>query len=308
MHRQTILLATLCGLLLAAPALGQVALPSIERNAPEWDSHLAATARYQKDAGIGAGGRFETLQFEALAWAEGPLTDNIQFNLLASYAHTHFDFTCGSPGACFGANPWQDVHRLDLAPGASLLLTPAIRLRVNFPIRWNAEAESNESAITAGAVVQLQWRMSSTFIVGLGVGARSELGEETSVYPALSLDWKMAPEFRLQTRGGPYRGGELALIWSPSDVFQGVLSAGYQRQRFRLAGSSGADSNGFAESTSIPLLVAIELRFSSRLKIVAEGGMAVSGELSVENAQGIPLEKSDFDSAGLLRGYATFSF
>merc|ERR1711925_9331 len=86
MHRQTILLATLCGLLLAAPALGQVALPSIERNAPEWDSNLAATARYQKDAGIAAGGRFETLEFEALAWAEGPLTDNIQFNLLASYA------------------------------------------------------------------------------------------------------------------------------------------------------------------------------------------------------------------------------
>ena len=131
--------------------------------------------------------------------------------------------------------------------------------------------------------------------------------EDTRVYPAISLDWKMTSNLRLRTRGGPYQGGEIALIWSPSDFFQGVLSAGYERQRFRLA-NSGPNPDGIGETTSVPLLVGLELGFTSRLKIVAEGGMAVSGELRIEDGQGGLLRSSAYDSAGVLRGYFRYAF
>ena len=296
-----------------APAFAQIALPSVERDAPEWDGDIGGAVRYQKGTSIDAGGNFETLQYEVAAWSEGPLTQSIQIGFDAAYTHTGFDFGatsgagCTDSAACFSTGPWQDVHRLDLAPHASLLLTPAIRIRFSVPIRWNAANRAEGEAITAGAVAQLQWDLSSTFSAGLGIGIRSALGEESNVYPAVSLDWKMGEELRLQTRGGPYQGGEVALVWSPSDTFHGVLSAGYERQRFRLA-TGGANPNGIAEITSIPLLAALELRFSSRLRIVAEGGLAVSGEMRIEDAQGNPLAKSGFESAGLLRGYATLTF
>ncbi|MDE0884044.1 MAG: hypothetical protein OSB70_00785 [Myxococcota bacterium] len=295
------------------PALAQIAFPSVERDAPQWNAKVGGAARYQMATAIDTGGNFETLQYTIAAWAEGPLTESIQLGFDASYSHTAFEFgagsgaACADPAACFSPSAWQDVHRLDLSPQASLLLTPAIRLRFMVPIRWNAANQAEAGAITAGAVAVLQWKLSSTLTAGLGIGIRSALGEDSNVYPAISLDWKIGSELRLQTRGGPYQGGEVALVWSPSETFQGVLTAGYQRQRFRLA-TGGANPNGIGQETSVPLLAALELRFSPRLRIVAQGGMAVAGELSIEDALGNRLVKSGFDSAGLVRGYATVSF
>lgn len=300
--------------ILPPPALGQVALPSTERSAPEWDSDFAVAGQYQKGASLDAEGSFESMQYQAAAWVEGPLTQSIQLNFEASYTYTDYDFgpaspgSCGNPAACFANNPWQGINRLDLSPGASLAITPAIKLRLSFPIRWNAEGNAEGNAITGGIVTQLQWQISSRLVVGLGVGVVSQIEEEdTRVYPAISLDWKMASNLRLRTRGGPYQGGEIALIWSPSDFFQGILSAGYERQRFRLA-NSGLNPDGIAEATSVPLLVGLEFGFTSRLKIVAEGGMAVSGELRIEDHRGLLLTSSAYDSAGLLRGYFRYMF
>ena len=295
--------------ILPAPVRGQIALPSIERSAPEWDSDFSLTGRYQTGASIDSGGAFESMQYQTTARVEGPLTQSLQFNLVAAYTYTDYDFgPCGPPpAACFANNPWQGINQLDLSPGASLAITPAIKLRLSFPIRWNAEGNADENAITAGIVTQLQWQISSRLVVGLGVGVVSEIEEDTRVYPAISLDWKMASDLRLRTRGGPYQGGEIALVWSPSDFFHGVLSAGYERQRFRLA-NSGPNPDGIAEATSVPLLVGLEFGFSSRLKIVAEGGMAVSGELRIENHRGELRTSSAYDSAGLLRGYFRYMF
>ncbi len=307
-------LALLAAGMLPLPALGQVALPSTERSAPEWDSDFRVAGQYQKGASIDAEGSFESMQYQVAAWVEGPLTQSVQLNFEASYTYTDYDFgpaspsSCSDPAACFANNPWQGINRLDLSPGASLAITPAIKLRLSFPIRWNAEENADESAITAGIVTQLQWQISSRLVVGLGVGVVSQIAaEDTRVYPAISLDWKMTSNLRLRTRGGPYQGGEIALIWSPSDFFQGVLSAGYERQRFRLA-NSGPNPDGIGETTSVPLLVGLELGFTSRLKIVAEGGMAVSGELRIEDGQGGLLRSSAYDSAGVLRGYFRYAF
>jgi hypothetical protein len=298
---------------LAGSAAAQLALPTVERDAPDWDSDIDLAARYQKGTSIDAGGSFETFQYEVAGWAAGPFSEAIQVRLDASYTYTDYDFGPPAPGsctggtACFANDPWQGINRLDIAPGASFVLTSSIRLRLSVPVRWNAESGAEESGLTAGFVAQIQWRPSHRFTAGLGVGVQNELGADTELYPAISLDWRLGPEFRIRTRGGPYQGGELAAIWSPSDFFQGVLSAGYERQRFRLS-RSGPEPDGIAEYTSIPLLVGLEFRFSSRFKVVAEGGMAVSGEMRLEDNQGQLIQKSDFDSAGLLRGYCSISF
>jgi hypothetical protein len=130
-------------------ALGQLALPSVERTAPNWDSDFSFAARYQKGASIDAGGAFKSAQYEAATWIEGPLNENIQLHLEASYSYTDYDFgpasasACTQPAACFSNNPWQGVNRLDAAVGASLALSPAMRLRISFPLRWNAEGNAD---------------------------------------------------------------------------------------------------------------------------------------------------------------------
>ena len=297
----------------AGAASGQIALPTSEHDLADWDSDFGFTARYQKGAAIDDGGAFETMEYAATAWAGGPLTQAIQVRLDAAYSHTSYDFgppspgSCADPAACFANAPWRDVGRLDVSPGASLVMTPALRLRVSFPIRWNSEGDADGNAVTAGVVAQLQWELSSRITAGLGIGIRNQLEDDAAVYPAVSLDWRISPAFRLRTRGGAYQGGEVALLWTPSDFFQGVISAGYARQRFRLAHDS-LNPDGIAEYTSLPLLAGLEFNFSSRLQIVAEGGMAVSGDLRIEDSKGRTLQTSGFDSAAVLRGYVRVAF
>jgi hypothetical protein len=296
----------------ATTALGQVALPYTERDAPDWEADYRFAIQYQKGAAIDSGGSVEIMEYALGAWMEGPLSDSVQFHLDASYVFTDYDFGpaagCSNPmvTVCFTNDPWQDIQRLDVAPGTSLILTPALRLRLSFPLRWNSEGDTDENGVTAGMLVQLQWEMSSRFTAGLGIGVTSELEEDVSVYPAFSLDWKMGPDVRLRTRGGPYQGGTVEWVWSPSDFFQGALSAGYERQRFRLA-NKGPNPDGIAEATSVPLLLGMKFR-ASRFNLVVEGGMAVSGDLRIEDHTGQLLAVSDYGSAGILRGYLAFTF
>ncbi|MCS5634914.1 MAG: hypothetical protein NZ990_00225, partial [Myxococcota bacterium] len=141
---------------LAGSAAAQLALPSVERDAPDWDSDFDLAARYQRGASINSGGSFETLQYEAAGWAAGPFSEAIQVRLDASYTYTDYDFGPPSPGSCAGGtpcfanDPWQGINRLDIAPGASFVLTPSVRLRLSVPVRWNAESGAEESGLTAG--------------------------------------------------------------------------------------------------------------------------------------------------------------
>ena len=293
-------------------ALGQVALPNTERDASDWEADYRFAMQYQKGAAIDSGGSLEIMEYALGGWVEGPLTDSVQFHLDAAYVFTDYDFgpasECSNPmvTVCFSNDPWQDIQRLDVALGTSLVLTPAIRLRLSFPLRWNSEGDADENGVTAGMLVQLQWRVSSRLTAGLGIGVTSELEEDVTVYPAFSLDWKMGPDVRLRTRGGPYQGGTLEWAWSPSDFFQAALSAGYERQRFRLA-NKGPNPDGIAEVTSVPLLLGLKFR-ASRFDLVVEGGMAVSGDLRIEDRVGQVLAVSDYDSAGILRGYVALTF
>jgi len=166
-------LGAVIGFGLAGPALAQVALPSIERDAVQWDADYRFAVHYQKGAAIDGGGSLEIMEYATSAWTEGPLTENIQFHLDAAYSFTAYDFGaasgCRNPmvSVCFSNNPWQDIHRVDVVPGASLALTPAIWLRLSFPVRWNAEGNADENAVTAGMLLQLQWRMSAGFYRGI---------------------------------------------------------------------------------------------------------------------------------------------
>ena len=293
----------------ATLALGQVALPNTERDASDWQADYRFTVQYQKGAAIDSGGSLEIMEYALGGWLEGPLSDSVQFHLDAAYVFTDYDFGpasgCSNPmvTVCFSNDPWQDIQRLDVAPGTSLILTPALRLRLSFPLRWNSGGDTDESGVTGGMLVQLQWRMSARLVAGLGVGVTSELEEDASIYPVF---WKMGPEVRLRTRGGPYQGGTLEWLWSPSDFFQAALTAGYERQRFRLAHTSPSP-DGIAETTSVPLLLGLKFR-ASRFNLVVEGGMVVSGDLRIEDRLGRTLEVSDYDTAGTLRGYLAFTF
>ena len=190
----------------------------------------------------------------------------------------------------------REMVRLYTVIGSTERIRPTrlqFALELNYALPHGAMAVKDEQLVMVDTLI-------------LADADPGELEEDVSVYPVFSLDWKMGPDVRLRTRGGPYQGGTLEWVWSPSDFFQAALSAGYERQRFRLA-NKGPNPDGIAEATSVPLLLGMKFR-ASRFNLVVEGGMAVSGDLRIEDHTGQLLAVSDYGSAGILRGYLALTF
>ena len=279
----------------------------------DWQYHFEVDGGYQTQAQIDGGGAMEALRFKAKGQIRGPVTHSTRVYLDVAYAHTGYEFSpdgappCPQPQACFANGPWQNVHTLDIAPGGSLVLNEALQLQAFVPIRWHAESDSDRSGLTAGFLALVQIRFSETFTSALGVGVQSELEQETSVFPIITLDWKINERFQLVTRGDPYQGGNVALFVGSNPSFRGSISVGYERRRFRLAASS-PDSNGVGEMTSVPVLLGVDFTLGRESKLSFEGGIALRGRLELDDANGVELRREAFDTAGLIRGMLRIAF
>ncbi len=279
----------------------------------DWQYRVEVDSEYQTQAQIEGGGAMDALRFKAAGQIRGPVTHSTRVYLDVAYAHTGYEFSadgagpCPRPEACFANGPWQDVHTFDVTPGGSLVLNDSLQLQAFVPIRWHAESDSDESGVTAGILALVQIRFSESFTTALGVGIQSELEQDASIFPVITLDWQINDRFQLVTRGDPYQGGDLALFIGSDPSFRGSVSVGYERRRFRLAASS-PDSNGVGEMTSVPLLVGVDFSLGKESKLSFEGGIALRGRLELDDANGVELRRESFDTAGLIRGMLRIAF
>lgn len=268
---------------------------------------------YQPSAEIDGGGSFDALAFRGQLGGGGPISQNVRLFLDVAYAHTAYDFGsplttgCASPAACFRGSPWSDVHTVDVAPGAALVLGPNVQIQALVPIRWQAESGSDRNGVTAGVVGMLRLRLSDRFVTALGVGVQNEIEDDTRIAPVVAVDWQIVDGIRLATRGGPYQGARADLLFGPDDGIQARLSSGWERQRFRLD-DGFPNPNGVGQSSAVPVLAGFRLRLGRRGYVDLEGGVAVAGRLRIENAVGLLLRAEDFDTAGLVRGSLQIRF
>jgi hypothetical protein len=174
-------------------------------------------------------------------------------------------------------------------------------VQVLVPIRWQAESGGDRTGVTAGVIGMVRFRIAERFVTGLGVGVQSELEEDARVFPVIALDWRISDHVQLATRGGPYQGGVVDLLFGPPDGVQAKLSSGWVRQRFRLTNAL-PNPDGVGQYSSVPVLAGFRLRLGQRGYLDLEGGVAVAGRLRIENAWGFLLRAEDFDTAGLVRG------
>ncbi|MAI81049.1 MAG: hypothetical protein CL917_19065 [Deltaproteobacteria bacterium] len=309
------LLLSLLGLSfgLTGPVFAQVALTSSIEEIYDWKYDFRFSSEYQTQADIDGGGAFDALRFKVGGHLQGPISHTVRVYLDMAYAHTQYTFesapkaNCPTPSSCFKQDPWEDVHTVDIAPGGALILSESVRIQAFVPIRWHAESDSERSGVTAGLLTQIQLHFSDNFTTALGVGVQSELEKDASVFPVISLDWRISDRARLLTQGDPYQGGHVALQLGDSKPFQFVLSLGYERRRFRLANGSSVP-NGVGEMTSMPLLLGLTLDLGTDSALSIEGGVALRGRLKLDDANGNTLQREDFDTAGIIRGMLRISF
>jgi len=298
----------------AGAALAQVVVMEPIGAYYDWTYGAGFASSWQPGASIDGGGSFDVLRFRGHVSGGGPLSQNVRVFMDAAYAHTRYDFGqplttgCASPAACFRGSPWRDVHTVDVAPGASLVLGDAVHVQAVVPIRWQAESGGSRTGVTAGIVGLLGIRLSDAFTISGGIGVQSEIADSTRVSPVIALDWLITPGLRLVTRGGPYQGGLADLLLGPEEgAVQLRLSSGWVRQRFRLD-DAPPNPGGVGQYTAVPVLAGFRIHLGPQAFLDFEGGVALDGHLRVEGPAGVTLRNEGFDTAGLLRGALRVSF
>jgi hypothetical protein len=273
----------------------------------EWRYEARFDAENQFGTEIDGGGSLKKLRFEGGAGVAGPITKIVRLYLDFDYAHDRYDFGgasttgCADPVACFEGRPWGDINTVDLTAGAGLVVNDAIQVIATVPMRWAFERGADELTISAGLQAALRLRLTDRFVATVGIGIQSEIEDDMSVFPVVGVRWQITDRLSIETRGDAFQGGNGALVYGPSDAFQVLASAGFTRERFRL--DDGApNSDGIGEYRAVPVTLGLRLNLTEGTFISLEGGVAVNGELKLENNSGQTLRTEGFDTAAILGG------
>ncbi len=308
-----VLALALAACLAAGTAAAQVVLMDPSPDLFEWQYTTRLDVSNQFDANIDGGGHVKKLRFEGGVGLAGPISKIIRLHLDFDYAHDSYDFGSGStagcvdPVACFRGRPWNNVNLIDLSVGAGLIVNDAIQVIAIVPMRWAFEGGADELTTSAGLIGGLRIRLTKGFVATVGVGIQSEIEDDMSVFPVVGLEWQMTEQLSLRTRGDAYQGGSGAIVWGPSDAFQALVSAGFTRERFRL--DDGApNSDGIGQYRAVPVTAGFKLNIAEGTYIGIEGGVAVAGEVQLEDNGGNTLRAENFDTAGILHGVFKIQF
>lgn len=236
---------------------------------------------------------------------EGPVHEGIRVGLRAAYQHAdyafHFDHAV-RPASYGGRElpraPWGGVNTIDLAPTVTAAFGERFAAELAVPIRWSGETGARRNGFAAGVTGLARVRVLDGLSLGAGAGITSQLEGPAQIFPVVAIDWRILPGFELRTQGSMVQGGRAMLLWGASDAVRLVVSAGYERNRFRLDDNGIADDrHGIGEVEAVPVEVGFRIGLFERGYLDFRTGFGFAGSLRVENANGRRLYADRYDPA-----------
>ena len=138
--------------------------------------------------------------------------------------------------------------------------------------------------------------------LGLSLGVLSQLEDDPAIVPIPNIRWRFADALTFST-GITQLGGRTGLgpdlAWSINDVVDLGVGAQYQRRRFRL-NDHGFNKKGIGEETSAPLYVRIAFHPVPEATLELFTGVAVAGELTIQDKDGNQTFDRGYDAAPML--------
>ena len=265
-----------------------------------WSLSLRGGAAHQFDAGLDDGGSFRVNRFFLQGGPRYAPDFRRSVSLALGYGFDGYDFS-GDRGMA-ALSPWKTVHTF----------------RVSAPVRWGAgrkwtvfviptvrsAAERGASlgdSVSGGGFAGFSYRFGDRLTIGPGVGVMTEIENSPDIFPVLIIDWKITDRLRLETgRGlGASRGPGLFLRWEASERWDVSFGSRYEKLRFRLD-REGVAPDGVGADRSFPLFCGATYRFTPRAEASLVGGVALGGELRLEDENGNRVAEVDYDQAGFL--------
>ena len=320
--RRAQLLFALLAALVAAPASGQIVdIPAA------LDSNLEAppmVAGFQYGHQFGAdvedGGGTEMSRdtaFFGLGHRVG-LGEKSTLLLLGNYTLQAYDFDGGRAANNF--YQWDRVHRGVLAGIVGHDVNDRWRILGGAVVRtWGETGADFGDTISGGLLVGFDYHTSPDFSIGLLVGAASQLEDRLGLIPVPTLKWKFAESWRFDAGAvqlvDPGVGAQLTYQLTPEVSLAGGFT--FQSRRFRLSGArragstehpSRTDDGGVGQESGIPIFATLRWNPTPKVDLELTGGVAVAGNVRVEDSDGGRIRDDDYDPAGVLAFKAQFFF
>lgn len=226
---------------------------------------------------------------------------------------TMLGVSLGAGGATydFGGVPlWGDVDerrlsvtlRTRLSDRASVLVVPSLREA--------AEDSANLSdGRSYGAFAAVFFEVSDRLTIGPGVGVFTRLEQDRQIFPFLAIDWDVTDRWKLSTGQGVgvTQGPGLSLSYAVTDALRVGLSGRMETAAFRLD-DVGTAPGGVGEHDARPLVATVAWVPNPGTSVSAFAGMEYDGELTLRDAQGDLVSRTDYDSAPVFGAQVVLRF
>lgn len=285
---------------LAGPAVAQGGPPmgDAARLSPGFSALVAHQSRADRDGGGDVG---VTRYFGSVSASR------------ISPGGTILGVSLGAGGAdySFGGVPlWDDVRerrlsatlRTRLGDRASVIVIPSLRQAAE-------DGADLSDGQTFGAFAAVFWEVSDSLTIGPGVGVFERLDRDRQVFPFLAIDWDVTDRWNLSTGQGvgATQGPGLTLSYAVTDALRVGLAGRIESSAFRLDNTGGAPG-GVGEHDATPVVATVNWSPNPGTSVSAFAGMEYRGELTVRDAQGDLVSRTDYDSAPVFGGQVSLRF
>jgi len=262
-----------------------------------WASQFDGLAVYQGNAGLSGGGEFSANRAFLRAGALYRFDNGTSAGLFLSYGQLSYDFSLA------GNQPWDTIRDVRISAPVRFSVGDTATVFISPQVRWDYEDGAGSSdGRTYGVFAGITWQVNPNLRIGPAIGAFSELGtDDTEVFPALLVDWDIAPRWNLSsgTGLGATQGPGVILSYQHTDAWSFSLNARSERVRFRLD-NAGLAPGGVGEDRSVPVVLSVDYQPHPGLRVSAFAGAEFDGQLTLDSAAGAEISSQSYDTAPIV--------
>ena len=264
---------------------------------------ITAGFGYRTDADIDHGGDFNELRFSIAGVGLIRFNDQWTMAPILAYRFSHYDWSSG--------DPWEDIHTLRTTPLMQYALDDHWTIFGGPSLGFSAESGADiGDAFTFGGFAGVRYKVNPNLTVGGALGVFSQIEDDAVVLPLPIVQWQINDQWSLNagfTEVAAAGGIGAEISYKINDKWAAGAGVQFQKKRFRLS-DDGPVPDGVGEDRNVPIYAKIAWQACPHGTLELIGGVAVGGNVRIEDEDGHKLGDEDYDPSGLigLRGVFTF--
>lgn len=170
-----------------------------------------------------------------------------------------------------GAEPIDEIYGGNVLLGASYVLSDPWSVTVaGFGSFLGEEGADFGDSVVGGGFAGVGYSFSRDLRLTVGAGATTQLEDEAQFIPYISLYWRFAERFLLETRGPG-----LKLTAEINEQFEVALFGGFEGRQIRLSDDRATFRDGVVRDDRVPIGVELAWKPIPNLRVAVEGGAIV---------------------------------